>query len=433
MKNRYFNFTNLLGALLILILGVTGCKKGDESLGMNLLPGSSLIDTRSYHEKGQMTAFTFTDEKIRSDRPAYSYIGSFNDPLYGRTDGSFAAQFRLPYHPDYDPTSTVDSLVLRLTYARLYGDTVNSQTLKVYELDGGLIYDAQYLSSFHPKNIANTTLLGAATFVPKFRTDSAQTDTTEQTIRIHLSPSLGAKLLSLDTLDMISNDIFLEKFKGLYVEAEPISRKGTLIGITNTATVLSLHYHTNTKDSLYFNYRITGNSALVSGFTHDYTNSIFYGKLNQEVVQDSLLFIQSLGGTKVKVNVPSLTQWADSSNFLINKATLAFHVDTLLTDMQRYRIPARVYLKIENEDGDEVFPKDSELSSSYYGGYYDASSATYNFNITQHLQQIIDGEVSNKGFYLVHSDRNSVASRVVLKGGTSSKPMELLINYTRYK
>ena len=83
--------------------------------------------------------------------------------------------------------------------------------------------------------------------------------------------------------------------------------------------------------------------------------------------------------------------------------------------------------------GTEVFPADSQLSSDYYGGYFYAPTASYSFNVTQHLQQIILGKIQNKGFYLVTSDRNNSAQRVVLKGLGSSKPVKLSISYTRYK
>ena len=101
--------------------------------------------------------------------------------------------------------------------------------------------------------------------------------------------------------------------------------------------------------------------------------------------------------------------------------------------MRRYEIPARVYLKYIDENDDEVFPEDSQLANSYYGGYYNPLTATYSFNITQHLQKLIKKEVDNTSFYLVNVDRKGVARRVVLKGGTSATPIELQVNYTRYK
>jgi hypothetical protein len=92
-----------------------------------------------------------------------------------------------------------------------------------------------------------------------------------------------------------------------------------------------------------------------------------------------------------------------------------------------------LYLKVINDTGEEVFPADSQLSSSYYGGFYDAGTATYSFNVTQHLQQLIKGTIKNNGFYLVHSDRSGTAQRVVLKGLGSVHPAELNVTYTRYK
>jgi hypothetical protein len=232
---------------------------------------------------------------------------------------------------------------------------------------------------------------------------------------------------------MVSNDVFLNTFKGLYLEASSVNRKGTLIGITPTTTSMGIYYHTSKKDSLFFAYNVTSNSAVVAAFTHDYRNAAFATRLNQENIQDSLVYIQAMGGTKVKVNVPSMNKWIDSTQYLINKATITFHVDTLVTDMRRYSMPSRVYLKYMNASGEEVFPKDSELSSSYYGGYYNSLTATYSFNITRHLKQIMNKEVVGTTFYLVHSDRAGSPSRVVLKSGSSAFPIELSINYTRYK
>jgi len=84
------------------------------------------------------------------------------------------------------------------------------------------------------------------------------------------------------------------------------------------------------------------------------------------------------------------------------------------------------------DNQETVYPKDSKISSSYYGGIYEPASATYIFNVTQHLQQIIAG-LENRTFYLVSSDRIGTAQRVVLKGLKSSKPVKLSVTYTRNK
>lgn len=433
MKNRNSVAFSLLSAFVLLSFLITGCKKGDESLGKGILPGSSIIYTRSYNETGNIQSYTFLDEKIRVDHPGLNFVGSFNDPLFGRTDGSLAAQFRLSAYPGYGATASLDSMILRLTYKHIYGDTATMQTLKIYELTGDLSPDVKYLSSFNLKSIVAPASIGSISFIPKFKTDSAQRDTTTQYIRIRLDPSFGNKLLRMDSLKMTSNDEFLKHFKGLYVESAAANRKGTLMGLIPTGSSIGVYYHTAKKDSLFFTYNVTSNSATVAAFTHNYQRSRFSTRLNQEVVQDTLTYLQPMGGTKVKINVPSLDKWKDSTQYVINKASLTFYVDTLISDPRRYELPSRIYLKFVDSSGTEMFPKDSQLSSSYYGGIYNSKTASYTFNITRHLEQIMKKEVTSTSFYLVPSDRTGSANRVVLKGGNSSRPIELLVKYTRYQ
>ncbi len=432
MKNRNFDNFTLFWAL-VLSVTITACNGGDVGLGINLIPGASVIYSRNYEEEGTIKSFTYTDEKIRVDHPTVNLIGSFNDPLFGRTDGSFAAQLRIASNPDFDTTATLDSLILRLTYKEIYGDTATAQTLKVYEMLGDLEYDAKYMSTYNLKALASTTPMGSASFIPRFKTDSAKTDTVTQYVRFHIDPAVGNRLLKFDSLQMVSNEEFLQHFKGIYIEATPVNRKGTLIGLSTTSTAMGLYYHTATKDSLFFPYNVSANSANVAAFDHNYQKSNFIAHLNQDVIQDTLIYLQPTGGTKVKVDIPSLAKWKDSTQYVIDRASLVFYVDTISTDMDRYNIPSRVYLKYMDSSGTETFPKDSELSSNYYGGYYDSSTGSYTFNITRHLQQIIKGEVETTSFYLVPADRSGSANRVVLKSGNSSQPIKLQVKYTRYE
>jgi hypothetical protein len=439
LKDRYLDFKNLIGAILLFSLLIWGCKKGDQTLGINLLPGVKVLETKYYKDVNSISTNPYSDTKIRVDRPKYNLLGSFNDPLFGRTDASFAAQFRLPYHPDYDANSSIESIVLRMYFKIIYGDTVSVQNFKVFELTNGLNYDAKYLSSFNIKNLASAEQLGSGTFIPKLRMDSARTDTTQQVISVRLSNSFGTRLLGIDTLKMISNDVFTNVFKGLYIESAPVSRKGTLVSIDPTSSSLVLYYHNALKDTLGFAYRISKSSANVAGYVHDYSRARFKQFLDTQTSTDSLIYVQPTGGIRTKIMVPTLSKWQDSTNYIINKATLTIHADTIMSDYRRYAMPERLYLKVITDTGEEEFPKDSELSSEYYGGYYDSATSTYSFNITQHMQKLMKGlntdgtAMHNNGFYLVHNERNSSGKRVVLKGARSALPIEFDVTYTRFK
>lgn len=444
MKDRYLVLRNLIGLILLIIVLVFGCRKEDQSLGINLIPGIHSIETRFHQDSTLISAFTFTDDSIRTDSSRFHLIGSFNDPIFGYTSGAFAGQFRLPKYPSYESDATLDSVVLQMSYKYVYGDTITPQTVLVHELTGDLVYGEKYLSTFNINNLASTDIIGAKEFIPKFRTDSAKTDTTSQILRVILDPSLGNRLLKMDSLNMVSNDQFLKFFKGLYIETAPVNHKGSLLRIDTPSSVMVVYYHTAEHDSLGFGYWLSANAADVSRFTHDYSGTSFYNHLNQEQVQnqDTLVYLQPSGGTKIKINIPSLSAWRDSLNYAINKATLTVHVDTLMSDFKHYEIPSLLYLKYIDDKGQEQYPVDAQQSITYYGGVYNPIDGTYVFNITQHMQLVTQGKkqtdgsfvrLNNNGFYLVAALRNGSPKRVVLKGQSSKRPMKFDVAYTRYK
>ena len=57
---------------------------------------------------------------------------------------------------------------------------------------------------------------------------------------------------------------------------------------------------------------------------------------------------------------------------------------------------------------------------------------TYRFNITQHLQLLIEEEAKYYGFYLTPAIKESEANRVILKGSKSSTGIKLGITYTKF-
>ena len=444
LKKRISVMKNLIGVFLAISVLVSGCMKEDETLGLNLLPGIKAVETRNFQYSRNISAYTFLDDNYflvdtnTVSSPRFSLLGSFNDPVFGYTNASFGAQFRMPYNPRYeknaaDGPAVLDSLVLQMSYKYVYGDTISPQTIMIRELTDDLRFGYGYLSSYKIRDHVSPVLLGSKNIIPKFRTDSTKRDTSSQILRIRMNPDLGNRLLKMDTLNYVSNDKFLSVFKGLFIETAPLSRKGSLMRIDSPSGFLVVYYHNSKNDSLAYAYNISANSAGVPGYTHDYSTTPFYANLNKETGNDTLVFLQPTGGTKVKINIPGISTWKDSTNFIINKATLTFHIDTLMTDMRRYEIPFQLFLKIVDSDGKEKFPFDAQLSLSYYGGFYDSRNQTYSFNVTQHLQQVIKGEKPNNGFYLVPSERNTSPKRVVLKSHNSSRPVELNMVYTRYK
>lgn len=429
------------------------CKDDPNGTGMELLPGSDLKSVKISIEKESNSAFTKKDILLKTDEPNYNVFGTFNDPLFGKTTASMAFHARLPYYPDFGRGPVLDSLVLYLLYKEFYGDTVTTQHLKVYELQENIYIDTTsatsgtgdyaYYQNVDLKALAYPNPIGELDFTARFRTDSTKRDTLVQELAVKLNQSLAEKLFLADTLDMVPNN-FLNFFKGLYVEAGDVNQGGAMLRVSTVSggSNLTLYYRRNysaTKDSLVRDsliYRINDRSARISSYAHDYSTTVFASKLEDESSQDSLIYLQTLGGLRAKVLVPSLDNWKDSSNIVINKAQLVFQVDTVMSDYHKYKVPAKMVLRTidpENPEGEGKFPSDIVVSESLYGGSYRASDATYRFNITHHLRDIMkpNSKVENLGFYLSTSFQNEQTRRVVLKGATSHVGIRLEVTYTK--
>lgn len=428
------------------ILALFACED-PNSTGLGILPGSDFSTVGQSVLKESIQSYTFRDSTLRTDRLEFNLLGVLNDPYFGKTTADFAIQARLAEFPDFNLSPQVDSLVLNLLYKTVYGDTVTNQSIKVYELKDDLRVDTlevggaamyKYYQDVDLKSLAFPEPIGELDFVPKFQLDSTGTDTVIQTLAIKLDNSLANKLISADSLDMVDNDSFLQYFKGLYVEVQDMNEEGgSLVSINTLAfgSNLTLYYQNTLEgqeeDSLSFIYRINRNSARVSRYEHDYSATDFYPNLDSEVNQDSLIYIQALGGLHSKIKIPGLENWRDSSNIVVNKAELVFTVDTSLSDISHFGIPTSLILGAIDENGNEYYPVDYTTYSDVYGGIYDEENETYSFNITNHFQQIINGDKENYGFTLYPSGRNYLPGRVILKGATSNVGIRFEVTYTK--
>ncbi len=444
MKQNTIIKSRLFVWIMLLAAAFTSCNEPND-LGMELLPSEDKIQVRNLVEKNSISAFTHREDSIRTDEPPKSLLGVLDDPVFGRTTVNFATQFRLEFFPDYGENPVADSINLYLYYRQIYGDTITPQTFKVYELESGLDYDAEYAQNVDLKSMASDELLGQVDYTPRVRLDSATADTFYQVIAIPLDISLAEKLINADSMQMINNDIFLEFFKGLYIESEKQSTDGgAILSLAASSTsnfqgsALAVFYNNEENrnadepDTLLMPYVITPFSARVNSISHDYTGTPFYEELNSEDTPDSLIYVQATGGLKARVFIEDLSLWRDSVNTAINKAELVFQIDTVASEVDKYPPPRQLLFTVVEESGEEFLPADYVFSPNFYGGILNRNDYTYRFNITQHMQQIIEGEAENYGFYLTPAKKSSEANRVILKGSESETGIKLIVTYTKF-
>ncbi len=440
-----------------MVIMLWGCKDEFNKTGYDLLLPGDLVTVNRVVEKESIKSYTVTDGNQRTDEPTYNLLGTFNDPVFGKTTADFAVQFRLGSFPDFSKDAQPDSIMLYLYYMELYGDTIVPQRLKVYELASNLDVDQKYYQDINLKSLSKGEILADYSYIPKFKLDSITSnygstkedpkDTVIQQISIKLDLSLARKLMAADSLTLSNNDKFLNYLKGLYIEAGDLNTGGAIMKINTIAqsntishgSYLVLHYHNSEEDSLYCSLGITQSSARISRFAHDYTKTKFATNLDKEQNQDSLIYLQTTGGLKTKILIPNLETWRDSSKVAINQAELIFQLDTIASETAKYLPPEQLVLSVIGVDSignsTEYLPSDLAFSQTYYGGTYNKSDKTYRFNIAKHMKEVIDQKEDrqNLGFYLSTAFRSSTMRRAVLKGATSKTGIRFEVTYSKLK
>ena len=154
------------------------------------------------------------------------------------------------------------------------------------------------------------------------------------------------------------------------------------------------------------------------------------------------VYLNSFGGTRVRVYLPTIQHFADSVNVSINRAELIIKIDDSNLNTY-YGVPANLALIASSADGTEELVIDQLEASDFvkYGGNYDPTKKQYVFNIARQMQQIITKKIVNYGFYLVNATpsrstvirRDNRSDRVVIggKNNLAFKPY-FKVTYVKY-
>lgn len=412
------------------------CNKTDQ-VGLGVAPESDKPGVR-FNNSYRVGAYTQREDSLRTDEPAFNLLGTYVDPLFGKSEAAFASQFRLSTHNvNFGPSPTLDSLILSLSYVGYYGDVSSTngiQNIKVYELttaiDKGTNYygNADFSSMYDPQELANISIQPRPT-------DNVLVNGVSQDpqLRINLSNTLGNKFINASGTGALANDEGLASlFKGLFVtalNASQTSGQGAILhfDLLNSDSKLTLYYKDSNGAPATYDFIINSDCARINLFKKDYSNAVFAGQLNQSSTDSSLVYIQSNGGTTVKIEFPFIQSLKDSGTIIINKAEVIFEADA---DAGAVLKPTdQLYLLPLDANGKVKIIADQLESSSFYGGFYDPVTHQYKFNIGKHLQQVIYGNETDYGWVLAAGNSASLCSRVVIKGKNNIK---FNLTYTKF-
>jgi hypothetical protein len=398
-------------------------------------------------------------------------IGILEDPIFGTSEASVYMEFAKGRNisPKDLANISIDSVIMSLQYDSLsYGDISTPRSVEVYALTEPITATISNIlkNNVYTKQSYKTEAmpLGSKIFTPKIKqkvkTDSVPVSTyiyletkkkdstyiikTSPHLRIPLDLAFAKKILKLDSLSLNNNDEFRKKIPGFFIK--PTSKNGGMVNFRLTAAGTANVY---TKISIYYrdandrrnSYDMFGdvNSVKVSNYKNTFSPNIL-AAINKPSTGDSILFLQGLAGTNVKVTLPSLKN-LKNKGLIINKAELEFYTLPIVSGNVFTPAPQLVAVDASNGKGAPIVDVLYSLSSNYaaFGGkpvevtINGVKLNKYTFNISNIAQGLIDDKANvSNSFYLTTAIKSEKSYRTILNGAKHSKYRpKLKLYYTK--
>lgn len=348
----------------------------------------------------------------------FQLLGVYNDPIFGVRSSSIYTNVGISGETNFGDSLTVDSLVLSLKVAQYYGNSSSSFTVNVFELESPLISATSYFSNtFSP---VENILLGSTLFTPS---------ASDSTLRIVITDSdLINDIKSQPSY--VDNSDFNTKFKGLYIVSSdtagttPAITQGdggfALFDFSSVESNVTIHYRNGTdptkkEEALVLNSDV----KTYSRFINDYSGTDIEKHLNNDVSKNAnRIYVSDMESVRTKIEIPYIKNLADQGNVAINKAEITFTVETG-TDASPNEILQALTLSGIDLAGNVFDLADASEGTAHFDGAYISTSKTISFNITRHLQNIINGTITDYGMYLTPNAAVVIPNRVVFNSENS--------------
>ncbi|MFP4289139.1 MAG: DUF4270 family protein [Bacteroidota bacterium] len=453
----FFRLKSLFYPLLLIssFLFWQSCTSELDTIGQDLIDGQLDVNaTDTLTIKG----VTQSEDSVPSSLAQRNLLGFYSDGVFGNTLAGIYTE-AIPSSPSFDIAGErnpeeilVDSVVLSLATVDYFGDPDAKLNINVYELSDtlpeGTLYSNNVVEKF------NNPINMQSDFDIPMDSIFLGNDTVNKTaphLRIPLTEEFARKFIDnpSTTQNLNSNDDFRGFFKGFYIESLPVNGMGALAFLDARLALSNMTiYYKHDGDSIERRFTLPLNTPENRRYT--YFNNFDYQNVAPEIqvqldneeaeISDSLLFIQSMGRFRVKVEIPFIDDFnLQQQEIAINSAKLIIPLDQEFLDDTLDIASALILLRgaegqDEQENSEFLSLVDQSLGSDYFGGNLDEDKMEYSFNITQHFQRVMDGTIENTPLYLRISGSVENAGRAVLKGPgrtQSSESMRVEIKYTK--
>jgi hypothetical protein len=390
------------------------CTKIDNTIiGSDLLPVVDNVNT--FDTLIDVMANNFDSADCAKIYPVDDHVLGYvsNDPYFGKTTAAIFTELKPSNFPYSFPATaaniTLDSVVLVLSYKRLYGDSVTPQKLNVYQASPGFKFDSSSCTTQKFEPVA----LGSVIYTPANLDDSVSLTegNSKNQLRITLSNSFGQNLLNQDTTTGFKSDsLFKNFFKGFAIVPD-VSFGGNALTYynlvdSNTKLCLYFKYNNGSVHDTVVNFRLTSASATANSIIKDRTGAEIATHLNKPPLGDDYIYLQTFPGNYAELNIPGLT---NLPNKIVHRAELVMEqVFSTAPTEEYFTAPNLLHLEIKNSDTSlRPIPCDFNTLSGQpnfgsLGGFRTLAKdksgnniSRYTFVVTRYIQKIVTNVTTN--------------------------------------
>ena len=421
----------LISAIISAVVVFSACKN-DENMGLELLPSSdrpgiTVTDTII------VKASTLYEDSVYSTNQSHLLVGSYIDPVFGKSDAAFCAKFSNTSYGTFKSGAVCDSVVLTMqldtTIQHYYGDLKSTNKINIYPLTTALIDTFGYYSNYDYSSLIAQEPIASAEFVPQ---------TTKREIKFSLPLEFGNKIIKC-----VTDKTFDANFFGLCFR--PDADHSTCIvkasQSSNSIKYQVFSHNSDSKDTIGVTFSIASTNTRASFFEHD-----FSGKdIVSNTKNDTLLYMQSMSGTKIKIDLSDVKQLNNHPDkyFILLRAQLFIPVDSTINNAVEYTPVNKIVCMGNNKStGDVVFFPEFVTVDSYYGTQinsiqYESRVSRYTINMTARVSDLLQLYANNQepsyDIMVYPYERTSDFCRTILNGPNKQQsPMKLVVQYTVY-
>lgn len=384
-------------------------------------------------------------------------LGVLDDPYFGAFTSGFIAQMHLTFddfsnfvQPDYDENATIDSLVLRLVLdsTSFYGANSSVQDITVKRVTE----DLSLLSTLNYNDPISTDeeVIGQQTRTVRFDSvsifDPADDEfiMEEAQVRIRMSDAFTQEVFE-NGKTVETDSAFTSFLNGIAVESASTSNSTVGINIERgiRRSRLIMYYTDTIKKS--YEYELA--NIAFNQYQNDFSTGIINDFVNDQSKGDDLIFVQSMLGQQVKIDLNMLAPRLD--DVIINNVELIATVADLDDyDLNLYPPITQMLLFENDEDGAFVPIEEANeailLSDAFaqnrielaLGGNLtekeidNVTLQQYTFNITRTIKDFVEND-RDMTIYMRSFFENRSPGRSIMYGPKHAQfPLKLRVSYT---